>query len=114
MTNRGLLMMALAGTVVLATSGGPLFADEASAALDADRLEREQVTIDRIVLQKQDVFDLDDPKENNWFYRWANKLHIITRDKVITKQMLLEPGDVFSKRLAPVLLRRLGAAGQSA
>jgi outer membrane protein assembly factor BamA len=100
MTDRGLLITAFCGTVMLAVISKPLHADDASVELDADTLEREQVTIDRIVLEKEDVFDLNNPKENNWFYRWANRLHIITKDHVITKQMLLAPGDAYSGRLA--------------
>jgi hypothetical protein len=109
MANRGSLITAIGGTLVLAAISAPLHAGDAPAELhagdapaelDAGELEREGVTIDRIVLQKEDVFDLSNPKENNWFYRWANKLHIVTKDHVITKQMLLKPGDAFSKRLA--------------
>ena len=100
MANRGSLVAALGGVVILVVISGPLCAEDTPTELDADKLEREGVTIERVVLQKEDVFDLNDPRENNWFYRWANKLHIITKDQVITKQMLLGPGDAFSKRLA--------------
>ena len=74
-------------------------ADEA-APLDEARLEADEVVIGEIILDKQDVFDLSNPKENNWFFRLANKWHIITKDPVITNQLLLDSGDVYSKRLA--------------
>ncbi len=67
--------------------------------LDRQRLESDQVVIGDIILVKQDVFDLSNPKENNAFYRIANKLHIITRDSVIEQQLLFASGDEFSKRL---------------
>jgi outer membrane protein assembly factor BamA len=75
-------------------------ADEnASELLDPQRLETDQVVIGNVILVKQDVFDLSDPKENNALYRLANRLHIITRDSVIEQQLLFASGDEFSKRL---------------
>ena len=53
-----------------------------------------------VVLDKHNVFDTDDPRESGWFYRLANRLHVVTRDEVILKQLLLEPGDAFDARLA--------------
>jgi hypothetical protein len=75
-------------------------ADEnTSKLLDPQRLESDQVVIGDIILVKQDVFDLSNPKENNALYRLANRLHIITRDSVIEQQLLFASGDEFSKRL---------------
>jgi len=82
------------------------YAEEA-AELDPARLEAEQVVIGKIVLEKQDIFDLSNPKENNALYRLANRLHIVTKDAVIEKQLLFEPGDVFSKRLTEETARIL-------
>ena len=67
--------------------------------LDPERLEAEEVDIGSIILEKADVFDLSDPKENNALYRLANRLHIITKDSVIEQQLLFAPGETFSKRL---------------
>jgi outer membrane protein assembly factor BamA len=66
--------------------------------LDPDRLEAEQVVIGEIILEKADVFDLSDPKENNRLYRLANRLHIVTKDFVIEQQLLFASGDKFSRR----------------
>jgi hypothetical protein len=82
-------------------------ANEAAAELDPARLEAEQVVIGAIVLEKEDVFDLSNPKENNALYRLANKLHIMTKDSVIEKQLLFKPGDLYSKRLADETARIL-------
>lgn len=73
--------------------------------------EIEDAIIGDIVLEKSDVFDLSDPQENNWLYRLLNKLHIVTRDSVIEKQLLFKSGDRYSKRLADEserILRRNG------
>ncbi len=86
------VVLALASAIALAE-------DEKPGPLDPQRLEDENVVIGEIVLEKEDVFDLSDPEENNWLYRWANKLHIVTKDRVIEQQLLFETGEPFSKRL---------------
>ncbi|MGI9220126.1 MAG: POTRA domain-containing protein [Woeseiaceae bacterium] len=63
--------------------------------------------VGQIILDKHDVFNLEDERENNALYRLINKLHIITKDSVIESQLLLEPGDVYSKRLADESARLL-------
>ncbi len=73
--------------------------EDAPDLLDPQRLESDQVVIGDIILIKQDVFDLSNPKENNALYRLANRLHIITRDSVIEQQLLFASGEEFSKRL---------------
>jgi outer membrane protein assembly factor BamA len=72
-------------------------ADEADP-LDLERLEAEQIVIGEVILEKADVFDLSDPKENNALYRLANRLHIITKDSIIEQQLLFSPGETISKR----------------
>ena len=46
-----------------------------------------------------DMFDLDDPRENNWLYRLVNKLHINTLPKVVERALLFRTGDPVSVRL---------------
>lgn len=55
--------------------------------------------IGEIRLQKHNVFDLGKEKENNWLYRLANRLHIVTKDRVIRGQLLFETGARHDKRL---------------
>ena len=56
--------------------------------------------IGEIVIERENVFDPTNPKENNWLYRFANRVHIVTRDKVVRKQLLIARGDDYSKRLS--------------
>lgn len=86
-------------------------AEEATDPLDPARLEAEQVVIGAIVLDKQNVFDLSNPEEDKALYRLANRLHIVTKDSVIEKQLLFKPGDVFSKRLTEECARLLRTNG---
>jgi len=66
---------------------------------DAKALEASGAQIREVILEKRNIFDLSDPAENKWLYRWANRLHIITRDKVIDNQLLFRAGDNFDQRL---------------
>ena len=63
-----------------------------------EELEAAGAIIGDIVLEKRNIFDLSDPKENKWLYRWANRLHVVTRDHVIRNQVLFEEGEAFSGR----------------
>ncbi|MCP4300747.1 MAG: BamA/TamA family outer membrane protein [Gammaproteobacteria bacterium] len=67
---------------------------------DSDKLEKDAAIIGEITLDKANVFDLSNPAENNWLYRLANRLHIVTKDRVIKKQLLFKNGDTYSARLS--------------
>ena len=84
--------------LTLAAAAGSSLAEEQATALDTAKLEANEVIVGEIILDKQDVFDLSNPKENNWLFRLANKWHIITKDEVITRQLLLQPGDRYLQR----------------
>lgn len=86
-------------TIVLLAAIAASFEVAADDLPDNATLDADGAVIGSIVLDKSDVFDLSDPKENNWLYRLANRLHIMTRDKVIHKQLLFESGDTYSQRL---------------
>ncbi|MCH9693378.1 MAG: hypothetical protein K0U72_02615 [Gammaproteobacteria bacterium] len=66
---------------------------------DAQLLQQQNAIIGEIVLQKSNVFDLSNPEENNWLYRLANRWHIVTKDRVIRKQLLIRSGSPYSPRL---------------
>jgi hypothetical protein len=70
-------------------------------------LEAEGAVIGVIVLSKQSVFDLSNPKEDNALYRLANRWHIITRDSVIRQQLLFREGDRYVQRLVDESARLL-------
>ena len=81
-----------------AIAGGTEVIVPASVPEDED-LQAAGAVIGNIVLEKRNIFDLSDPKENKWLYRWANRLHVVTRDQVIRNQILFEDGDAYSGRL---------------
>ena len=55
--------------------------------------------IGEIVIRNENIFDTADPKEDNWLFRLANKLHVKTRPWVIRGQLLFRTGDRYDRRL---------------
>lgn len=66
---------------------------------DAATLEQQNGVIGEIVFHRSNVFDLSIPDENNALYRLANKLHIVSKENVISQQLLFQPGSRYSQRL---------------
>ncbi len=66
---------------------------------DGPTLERQGAIVGQVLLDKSNVFDLSNPDENNWLYRLANRLHIVTKDRIIENQLLFRRGDAYSTRL---------------
>ena len=62
-------------------------------------LEAAGAVVGEIRISIQDIFDLDDPKENNFLFRLANTLHIKTRSGVIRRALLFESAEPLSVRL---------------
>ena len=57
------------------------------------------------------IFDETNPQENNALFRWANRFHILTRERVISQQILFQRGQEYDARLlaeSSRLLRRQG------
>jgi len=50
-------------------------------------------TIHSIVFKTVDIFDEDNPKENNRLYLFLNKLHVNTKSYVVESQLLFHVGD---------------------
>ena len=67
---------------------------------DGETLVANKAVIGEIIINRENVFDLSIPKENNWLYRFANRVHIVSRDSLIRKQLLIASGDDYSKRLS--------------
>lgn len=73
---------------------------EAAGAMPTDEeLERMGAVIREIRFDRQNVFDLSLPEENNWLYRLANRWHIMTRESVLFAQLLFREGDPYSRRV---------------
>jgi outer membrane protein assembly factor BamA len=62
-------------------------------------LQSAGAVIGDIRIRNDNIFDAEDPKENNVLYRSANWLHIRTRVSVIERQLLFKRGEPLSVRL---------------
>ena len=61
-------------------------------------LEAAGARIGEIRIAARDIFDTSDPREDNWLFRTANRLHIQTRPSVIERALLFSSGDPVSAR----------------
>jgi outer membrane protein assembly factor BamA len=76
-----------------------------------EALEQSRATIRSINITVDNVFDPSNPDEDKALYRWANKVHVLTRDKVIQDMLLFAQGEPFVARLLDESARALRAGG---
>ena len=63
-----------------------------------EELEAANAVVGEIHVRPQNIFDLDDPRENNRLFRFANLLHITTQPHVVERSLLFKRGDWLSVR----------------
>ncbi len=74
-------------------------------------LEHSGAVIGKILIDNQNIFNLEDPKDNTRLFRLADRLHIRTRASVIRQQLLFRSGDRYSRRVLDESERILRAEG---
>ncbi len=62
-------------------------------------------------IQRVNVFDTLDPRDDNFIGTFVNSLHVVTRDRVIRRELLLNEGDPFSMPLLEESERNLRKLG---
>jgi outer membrane protein assembly factor BamA len=88
------LRATLAALLALCACGVRAQDSPAAAALPSlAELEAAGAIIGEIRIAADDVFNLDDPAENNWLFRFANHVHVQTRPDVIRNQLLFRSGE---------------------
>lgn len=75
-----------------AVRAGELEEIPAGAAADLDAAAR----IGRVRVVRQQIFDPNDPAENNPLYMLANRLHVLTRESAVREQLRIAEGDSYS------------------
>jgi hypothetical protein len=55
--------------------------------------------IGEVRFQRLNLFDTRLPEEDRLLFRWANKLHLLTRESVVASHLLFKPGDPYDPRL---------------
>ena len=74
----------------------PALSQQDAAVPSFEELEKQGAIIGEITINDRNIFDLDNPKEDKFFYRLANALHIRTRKGVIRRQLLFKSGEPVS------------------
>jgi len=74
---------------------------------DGQELEAQGARVGRIFISRENLFDPRDPHESYWPYRLANKLHVVTREEVIRRELLFREGDLYSQELVDESERNL-------
>jgi hypothetical protein len=64
-----------------------------------EELESSGAVIGEIIIDNQNIFNLNDPKDDHPIFRLADKLHIKTRPSVVRRQLLFKPGDPYVRRM---------------
>ncbi len=72
-------------------------------------LERAHAVIGDIDILNENIFDLANPKDNNWLFRLADRLHPVTRKRTISEQLLFHTGEPYSRHLLDESARILRA-----
>lgn len=87
---------AVALTILVAVKAGAV----AEAPLPSGReLEAAGARIGTIRIHRLNIFDPTDPKEDYRLYRLANRLHIMTREQAIRRELLFREGDPYRQDL---------------
>lgn len=71
----------------------------------------QQVKVGEIHITRLPIFNESNPGEDNFLFRWANRIHILTRPGIINEQLLFATGEKIDARLldeSARLLRRQG------
>jgi hypothetical protein len=62
-------------------------------------LEAARAVVGKILIDNQNIFNLEDPKDDVGLFRLANRLHARTRQRIIREQLLFRTGERYSRRL---------------
>ncbi len=91
--------MSPAKLLFAALTAGHLLAAHGQQQLPSlQQLEAAGAVIGEIHIRPQNIFDLEDPRENNRLFRFANRLHITTREEPIRRALLFHKGEWLSVR----------------
>lgn len=71
----------------------------------------ENVSIGEIYYTSLSIFDESNPDENNVLFRWANRIHILTQENVVSRQILFARGEQYAESLIEETGRLLRAQG---
>jgi hypothetical protein len=77
------------------------------AAMAALCEDCEGAIVDSIVIDNRNIYDLADPRYRSILFRLANRMHFVTRERIIRQELLLAVGKPYSEELAAEMARNL-------
>jgi hypothetical protein len=63
--------------------------------------------IDSIEIDTRNIYELQDDRYDGFFFRTANRFHVVTRQQIVKRELLLRKGEPFSPELASETARNL-------
>ena len=84
---------------------------EQAPGLSTAELEQRQARIGAINIIIGNVFDTSNPSEDKALYRWANRFHVMTQERVVNSVLLFEEGEPYRGRVLAESERALRATG---
>ena len=63
--------------------------------------------IDSIEVSCRNIYDLQDDRYQSFLFRTANRLHVVTRERIVRQELLFEVGDRFQQALIDETARNL-------
>ncbi len=76
-----------------------LWAQQACENWQENKNYKTKLIIKRIDLQVGNIFDLKQKQQSKAFHKIANKLHVITKQSIVKRELLFQEGDVLDVRL---------------
>jgi hypothetical protein len=95
---QSLATIAVIGAPVAAFGLGCVATGSSPQLPTIEELEQQGATVGDIDVQVEDIFDPRKPGEDAAPYRWANELHLRTRDDAIRSQLLFRESEPFSEQ----------------
>jgi len=103
------VLRAQIAVALLLLASSPLTAD--APVPEGAELEASGARIGKVLISRKNIFDPSDPHESYWPYRFANKLHVVTREDVIRRELLFREGDLYRQAIIEESERNLRALG---
>ena len=92
---RGYLLLGIVLLIIISPS--QLFAQSQSGLASADK--DSILCVGDIKIVRRSVFDPEVKEENKKLYLWVNKLHFLTRERVVRQELLFKEGQVCDQEL---------------
>ena len=65
------------------------------------------LVIDSVEIDNRNIYELEDDRYDGFFFRTANRFHIVTRRQIVRQELLFRKGEPFSPELASETARNL-------